>query len=107
MAKKKNSKKDQEQPELPLNGDPEAAPAKGAAKPAATTVGRAAQPVDGDGVPAPAGAGSGPPARRKPGKVQEDGAPLAQHYRTWFLDYASYVILDRAVPHIDDGLKPV
>ena len=28
-------------------------------------------------------------------------------YRNWFLDYASYVILDRAVPHIDDGLKPV
>ena len=34
-------------------------------------------------------------------------APLAQSYRKWFLDYASYVILDRAVPHIDDGLKPV
>ncbi len=33
--------------------------------------------------------------------------PLAQSYRTWFLDYASYVILDRAVPHIEDGLKPV
>lgn len=28
-------------------------------------------------------------------------------YRAWFLDYASYVILERAVPHIDDGLKPV
>lgn len=28
-------------------------------------------------------------------------------YRAWFLDYASYVILDRAVPHIDDGFKPV
>src|ERR1700740_3743550 len=28
-------------------------------------------------------------------------------YENWFLDYASYVILDRAVPHIDDGLKPV
>jgi len=34
-------------------------------------------------------------------------APQAQSFRTWFLDYASYVILDRAVPHIDDGLKPV
>lgn len=34
-------------------------------------------------------------------------APLARHYRTWFLEYASYVILDRAVPHLDDGLKPV
>ena len=28
-------------------------------------------------------------------------------YQTWFLDYASYVILERAVPHINDGLKPV
>ena len=28
-------------------------------------------------------------------------------YRNWFLDYASYVILERAVPHISDGLKPV
>ncbi len=33
--------------------------------------------------------------------------PLERSYRNWFLDYASYVILDRAVPHIDDGLKPV
>lgn len=32
---------------------------------------------------------------------------LSTMYRTWFLDYASYVILERAVPHIDDGLKPV
>ena len=28
-------------------------------------------------------------------------------YRNWFLEYASYVIIERAVPHIDDGLKPV
>jgi len=28
-------------------------------------------------------------------------------YEGWFLDYASYVILERAVPHIHDGLKPV
>jgi topoisomerase-4 subunit A len=28
-------------------------------------------------------------------------------YENWFLDYASYVILDRAVPHINDGFKPV
>ena len=32
---------------------------------------------------------------------------LAQMYQTWFLDYASYTILDRAVPHIGDGFKPV
>ena len=28
-------------------------------------------------------------------------------YKDWFLDYASYVILERAVPTIDDGFKPV
>ena len=32
---------------------------------------------------------------------------LNQMYQNWFLDYASYTILDRAVPHIEDGLKPV
>ncbi len=32
---------------------------------------------------------------------------LTGMYKEWFLDYASYVILERAVPHIDDGLKPV
>ena len=32
---------------------------------------------------------------------------LGGMYRNWFLDYASSVILDRAVPHIEDGLKPV
>lgn len=45
---------------------------------------------------------------------QPDGAehkhtviPINGLYENWFLDYASYVILDRAVPHIHDGLKPV
>ncbi len=32
---------------------------------------------------------------------------LTGMYKNWFLDYASYVILERAVPHLDDGLKPV
>ena len=32
---------------------------------------------------------------------------LGGMYQNWFLDYASYVILERAVPHIEDGLKPV
>ena len=32
---------------------------------------------------------------------------LSGMYQHWFLDYASYVILERAVPHINDGLKPV
>ncbi len=34
-------------------------------------------------------------------------APLAKAYQNWFLEYASYVILDRAVPALEDGLKPV
>ena len=40
-----------------------------------------------------------------------EGDALTHHlrgmYRCWFLEYASYVILERAVPHIQDGLKPV
>ncbi len=32
---------------------------------------------------------------------------LSGMYQNWFLDYASYVILERAVPHIEDGFKPV
>ncbi len=32
---------------------------------------------------------------------------LSGMYQDWFLDYASYVILERAVPHMNDGLKPV
>ena len=33
--------------------------------------------------------------------------PVSDLYEDWFLDYASYVILERAIPSIDDGLKPV
>lgn len=33
--------------------------------------------------------------------------PIKGMYENWFLDYASYVILERAVPHLNDGLKPV
>ncbi len=32
---------------------------------------------------------------------------LSGMYRNWWVNYASYVILERAVPHLDDGLKPV
>lgn len=37
----------------------------------------------------------------------ENKYKLTGMYMNWFLDYASYVILERAVPHISDGLKPV
>ena len=33
--------------------------------------------------------------------------PISEMYKDWFLDYASYVILERSVPFILDGLKPV
>ena len=33
--------------------------------------------------------------------------PISEMYKGWFLDYASYVILERSVPLIFDGLKPV
>ncbi|MBL9192173.1 MAG: DNA gyrase/topoisomerase IV subunit A [Opitutaceae bacterium] len=89
MSPRKTPKDDQ--PELPLStAAPETTAAAVPAPPAAP--------------PPP------PPASEAPaGSPPPDGpeAPLAQSYRKWFLDYASYVILDRAVPHIDDGLKPV
>src|SRR5512146_2684885 len=100
MAKRK---KDTKQIELPLGGTeagstkpPVAGSGKGRAeppKPAAATRGAAK---------------AGPQLKAAGGKPKNGaGAPLAHHYRNWFLDYASYVILDRAVPHLADGLKPV
>ncbi len=46
------------------------------------------------------------------GDISNDDEPsktiqLSGMYQDWFLDYASYVILERAVPHLNDGLKPV
>jgi len=41
------------------------------------------------------------------GNEEENGNTLTGMYKEYFLDYASYVILERAVPDIDDGLKPV
>lgn len=38
---------------------------------------------------------------------EQSSRPIVRMYEDWFLDYASYVILDRAVPNIEDGLKPV
>lgn len=38
---------------------------------------------------------------------EQDSLLLNDMYESWFLDYASYVILERAVPAINDGLKPV
>ena len=45
----------------------------------------------------------------KPQEVKDSqgNLQLTGMYQNWFLDYASYVILERAVPHLGDGLKPV
>ena len=52
------------------------------------------------------------PAKYDPKIIVDTSDDAMRHqlrgmYQSWFLDYASYVILERAVPHIDDGLKPV
>jgi Type IIA topoisomerase (DNA gyrase/topo II, topoisomerase IV), A subunit len=96
----KGKKPSDDQPELPLAGQP--APES----PRSTAPG---SPVpDADATSSDADAN--PPAAETAAPVapqNNDAAPLAHAYRNWFLDYASYVILDRAVPHLDDGLKPV
>ncbi len=40
-------------------------------------------------------------------EITHNVAPVSDMYENWFLEYASYVILERAVPSIGDGLKPV
>ncbi|WP_051293294.1 DNA gyrase/topoisomerase IV subunit A [Olivibacter sitiensis] len=47
------------------------------------------------------------PEQQADDQLSSQTIPLTGLYENWFLDYASYVILDRAVPHIYDGLKPV
>ena len=106
MSKKKPAKNN-EQPELPLGGaDAPAQPSAISAQPSAPEI--AAKPeLKAESLPLTAASEPEAPKRKKGEKVQDEQAPLAKHYRNWFLEYASYVILDRAVPHIDDGLKPV
>ncbi len=107
MPKKKPAK-NSEQPELPLGSEvvtPSAAgksPKRESVVPVASPV-PMESPTEVAGIPV-----TPPPTKRRGGeKVQDEDSPLAHSYRGWFLEYASYVILDRAVPHIDDGLKPV
>ena len=125
MAKKKTSK-NSEQAELPLagNGGDAAASAAGKSTPSNKPSETPRQPdVTSTDAPAQDAAVAGEAsvadstaaetvaeaivARPRGEKVQDEQAPLAKSYRNWFLEYASYVILDRAVPHINDGLKPV
>ena len=46
-------------------------------------------------------------AKKTKDEYQHNDAGISGQYKTWFLDYASYVILERAVPAVEDGLKPV
>src|SRR5580765_8461012 len=86
-----------EQPELPMH-DP-AEPNGKAAKPRAAGNGNGHAHVLAENVPAPT-----VPHLFKPGKID---LPLHRRVDRSFLDYASYVIRDRAIPNLADGLKPV
>jgi topoisomerase-4 subunit A len=94
MASKR--KKDSNQPELPIDGP----------KPAATSEGKGRSSKNGNGadhIVAEAVEGIAPRVF-DPKKVD---APLHKRVDRGFLDYASYVIRDRAIPNLADGLKPV
>src|SRR5579859_409507 len=109
MAEKR--KKNQDQPELPIEEVPDNTPGEVHAAPA---------PANGKGNPAKSaknGNGEGEthvlaenvavpaPARPfVPGRIE---LPIHRRVNRSFLDYASYVIRDRAIPHLADGLKPV
>jgi topoisomerase-4 subunit A len=80
----KRNTPDDEQPEFPLDASAEASSPENEVE----------DPVDLSETPEGEGQG-----------VRESA--LEGHYKSWFLEYASYVILDRAVPHLEDGLKPV
>jgi len=92
---KRNSPNNSDQPELPLDaeGVPTTEPVSEVTDSASAAEAQEVVP-DGD-------------SARPSEKANPGTAPLEGLYRKWYLEYASYVILDRAVPHIDDGLKPV
>lgn len=66
--------------------------------------------VDSDPIDDVAGTPLTPEIKSKYQKLLDDSQTahkLPGMFREWFLDYASYVILERAIPHLEDGLKPV
>ena len=93
MAEERDTNREREARDE-ASGDGAAAPEAGAAEGGGQTV-----------RPQTEGAPAGPYDRL----TQDEGSvrKLTGMYKNWFLDYASYVILERAVPHIADGLKPV
>ena len=90
-------KKDSGQPELPIEGAP-AAPAETKRKKSADANGNGAQHVVAEAVEAIA---------HRPFDPKKLQAGLHTRVDRGFLDYASYVIRDRAIPNLADGLKPV
>ena len=76
---------------------------------AATDPGSEAESDEVGEEPAAADEAPGPEVETKfaPGETIHDISSVRGMYQNWFLDYASYVILERAVPALDDGLKPV
>ncbi len=100
MAKKR--KQDEQQPELPIPGAPQAAgQAKPKKSPAANGNGNDHHEIVAEPVPANLAHAHRP---FNPGRID---LPLHRRVNTNFLEYASYVIRDRAIPHLLDGLKPV
>ena len=65
------------------------------------------QANDNDASTADGGEGAEPEAHSSYQVPKDKKLQLSGMYENWFLDYASYVILERAVPHIEDGFKPV
>ncbi|AHF93598.1 DNA topoisomerase [Opitutaceae bacterium TAV5] len=108
MPKRTPPDDDQKQPELSFNGDPKPADRTLAASSSGTASGTSPGGDDDSALPPASGTADAPAAQVVPEEPKNnDKAPLAHAYKNWFLEYASYVILDRAVPHIHDGLKPV
>src|SRR5579859_1495048 len=97
MSKAKN-KKSPDQSELPIEGKETGNGTPAKPKPATNGNGNSETHVLAEEV-APV-----PHHPFAPGKIE---LPLHRRVNTSFLDYASYVIRDRAIPHLADGLKPV
>src|SRR5689334_24811535 len=103
MAQKRQ--KNQDQPELPIQDVPDNTPGEVHAAPAPATKDKSAgngsneTHVLAENVAAPA-----PTRPFVPGRIE---LPIHRRVDRSFLDYASYVIRDRAIPHLADGLKPV
>jgi topoisomerase-4 subunit A len=124
MADKNNSNDDQLS--FPLNGANSGNSKRETPKTSTAPASTGAAPVRPGAEPAPAQPGAAPcpdsPTPNAPGHVQAETVPAIEHHpfspgkmdlklhqrvNTSFMEYASYVIRDRAIPYLIDGLKPV